>query len=267
GQRADVILGQPDEFNDLISDTGGVFVLPKANVLSSSPDTIRTPLSLAWDGTNLYVADPFDRRVLAFTVGAPNVPINGITNAASQSVYALGAVNFGGSITADNTLTVTIKGAAGTSVDYKYTVVKDDTLPGIAQKIADLINGKSGGTPDPNVLATANPGFNQVVLTSKIPGPDGNNISYSVTTAGTSSTTAATITAAVASSNLTGGTSAAEVAPGTLVTIMGNNLSDIKVAGQPNASNGIYPGTLGGVEVYFDGIKAPLLYVSPTQIN
>ena len=35
---------------------------------------------------------------------------------------------------------------------------------------------------------------------------------------------------------------------------------------QPDA-NGYYPTTLAGVTVYFDGIKAPLLSVSPTQIN
>jgi hypothetical protein len=260
GQPADIILGQPDEFVDQVTDTGGSFVLPDANVLSSSPNTIRSPLSLAWDGANLYVADPFDRRVLVFTLGSPIVPINGITNSASLNVYALGAVNFTGTITVGDTVTITIKGT-----DYKYTVVKDDTLTTIIQNLTNLINGKSG-TPDPNVIATVNVGFNQIVLTSRLPGPDGNNITYSAASAGASSSTAATEAVTAAGASLSGGTSAAEVAPGTLVTITGTNLSDTTVVGVPD-SNGYYPGTLGGVEVYFDGIKAPLIKVSPTKIE
>ncbi len=255
GQRADIILGQPDEFKDVVTDSADTF-RPDANILRSSPATIRTPLSLAWDGTNLYVTDPFDRRVLVFTVGEPNIPINGITNAASRTTYAIGAVDFAGTITADNTVTITINGT-----DYKYTIVKDDTLQKVIQNLADLINGKTTGTPDPNVVATPNPGFSELLLTSKIGGADGNSTTYSVATS-----TSATITVTTAGSFLSGGANAAEVAPGTLVTITGTNLSDTTLPGTPN-DNGDYPIRLGNVELYIDGIMSPLTYVSPTQIN
>ena len=58
------------------------------------------------------------------------------------------------------------------------------------------------------------------------------------------------------------------MAPGTLLTISGTDLSDVPtgVSGTPD-SQGYYPTSLGGVEVYFDGIKAPLVFVSSTQIN
>ncbi len=92
GQFADVIIGQPDEFTDQVTDSTNTFELD-ANVLSSSPATVRDPLALAWDGANLYVTDPYDRRVLAFTIASPNIPINGITNAFSLTTYAVGAVN------------------------------------------------------------------------------------------------------------------------------------------------------------------------------
>src|SRR5579864_4849235 len=132
GQPADVILGQPDELTDSVSDSANTFS-PDSNIQVSSPNTIRTPLALAWDGTNLFATDPFDLRVLVFTVGQPNVPINGITNAASLTAYASGTVTFAGTITANDTITVTINGTA-----YKYTVVAADTLKTIAQNIADL---------------------------------------------------------------------------------------------------------------------------------
>jgi hypothetical protein len=259
GQPADVILGQPDDLTDVVSDSTNTFS-PDANILVSSPNTIRTPMELAWDGTNLFVTDPFDRRVLVFSMGQPNIPINGITNAASQTVYAIGTIVFGGTITAGDILTITIN-----STDYAYTVVAKDTLTTIIQNMADLINGKTGGTPDPNVVARPNTGFNQLILTSRLPGTDGNNISYSskVAAATSSGTATETITGA---GNLNGGQNAAEVAPATLVTLTGTNLSDTTASGTPD-SNGFYPTTLGGAEVYFDGVKAPIVMVSPTQIT
>jgi len=255
GQPADEILGQPDEFTDQVTDSTDTFRLD-ANVLRSSPGTIRTPLSLAWDGMNLYVTDPYDRRVLAFTVGSPNIPINGITNAFSLTTYAVGAVTFSGTITAKDTATITINGTA-----YTHTVVSGDTLLSIIQNFVDLINGKNATTPDPNVLASPNPGFNQLVLTAKTGGAAGNSVTLAVTTS-----TNATIMVAASGGTLSGGADASELAPGTLITITGTNLADAAVKATPDA-NGSYPSRLGGVELYVDGIRAPLIYVSPTQIN
>jgi len=106
----------------------------------------------------------------------------------------------------------------------------------------------------------------QLLLTSKIPGVAGNNITYSVAVAAASSSATPTETATAAASTLSGGQNAAFVAPGTLVTIEGKFLSEKTATGVPN-SDGFYPTTLAGVQVYFDGIAAPLLSVSPTEID
>jgi uncharacterized protein (TIGR03437 family) len=56
------------------------------------------------------------------------------------------------------------------------------------------------------------------------------------------------------------------VAPGQLITLYGNGLGPAEPAiGLTGAAN--VPVSLGGVSVAFDGIPAPLLYVSSTQIN
>jgi hypothetical protein len=110
GQQADIILGQTDEFTDVVTDSTDTF-RPDSNILRSSPNTIRTPLALAFDGTNLYVSDPFDRRILVFTPGLATVPITGITNAASRSVFAVGSIIFRAPIKAADTVTVTINDA------------------------------------------------------------------------------------------------------------------------------------------------------------
>jgi uncharacterized protein (TIGR03437 family) len=263
GQAADEVLGQPDEFTDRVTDATNSFD-PNADVLRSSPAQIRTPMSLAWDGSNLYVSDPFDRRVLVFTPALPVIPVNGITNSASRIVSALGSITFGGTITATDTITVTINAAT-----YKYTVANNDSLATIILNLTDLINGTKTGKPDPNVIASAGVAVSQISLTSRPAGLPGNNITYSVVVAAASTTGTPTETAVAAGANLTGGQNAGFVAPGTLVTLMGNFLADVPVngvTGIPNAQ-GFLPNKLGGVEVYFDGIRAPLLFVSPTQIN
>ncbi len=52
-------------------------------------------------------------------------------------------------------------------------------------------------------------------------------------------------------------------APGAIVALFGQNLA----SGTPDLPNSPLPTTLGGTTVTFNGIAAPLYYVSPTQIN
>src|SRR5262249_10178035 len=85
----DIILGQIDDVSDAVSSFTDIF---HPLLRQSAADLTPTPTSLAWDGTNLYVADPSNRRILAFSVGEFLVPINGIRNAASMEVFALGTV-------------------------------------------------------------------------------------------------------------------------------------------------------------------------------
>jgi len=255
GQRADVIIGQPDEFSDNTTDVDqSLSFRPDDNINRSSADAIRTPLSLATDGTNLYAADPFSRRILVFSPGESDVPVNGIRNAASRDVTAIGTVDFSGTINANDTATITINGTA-----YTYTVTKEDTIASIITNLVTKINANGG---DPNVLAIANPDFNEIVLHSKLAGGEGNNITLAVSTS-----TNAQIVLTASGANLERGGTAAEVAPGTLISIFGNNLSDNTVSADVPPPGQGYPQTLGGVEVYFDGMRAPLTFVSPTQIN
>ena len=66
GARADKYLGQQNEFSDTVTDVVTAFTAD-ANIGRSSPAEIRSPMALAWDGTNLYASDPFNMRVLVFT--------------------------------------------------------------------------------------------------------------------------------------------------------------------------------------------------------
>jgi uncharacterized protein (TIGR03437 family) len=240
GAAPDLILGQPDGFTDASSD---------------AVDRLQTPMSLAWDGTNLFVSDTYNRRIVVYSPGEPNVPFAGVRNAASLQVFAVGAVTFGGTINAGDVVTVTIGGT-----DYKYTVVKDDTFATVVSALVTAINGANNGAGDPNVIAAANPVVQGLVLTSRKPGTDGNSITL-VTTVSTS----AKITSTASGANLSGGQDAAQIAPASLITIYGNHLAD--TTGVAPDTGRYLPNEIAGARVYVDGVRVPLLYASPTQIN
>lgn len=248
GARAQVVLGQQDEF----SNVNGV-----DTTLIASSAQISTPQALAWDGTNLYVSDPWDLRVMVFSPGQNLISNTAIANSASANVFALGSVVFGGTIAAGDTVTITINGTA-----YTYTVLKADTLATVIAAMTDKIDNYNNGAGDPNVEAINDATNNSdIVLVAKVSGANGDNITYSATVSST-----AVITATAGGANLAGGQNAADVAPGTLITAFGyGSLTDQEPAAAPAGQN--LPLQLAGVEFYVDGMRAPLQYVSNKQIN
>ena len=253
---ADVILGQPDENASVVTSTPDTPFRP--TVLNQSAANITpTPLGLAWDGSNLYVTDPANRRILVFTPGEPLVANNGIRNAASREIFALGSLTLAGTITANDVVKVTITGSNGTAVEHDYTMLSTDTLDTAMTGLAASINSGSG---DPAVFAEFEPTLELIKLIAREPGPDGNNIAIAV-----SGSTNATFTITASGATLNGGEDATILAPGTLMTLFGTNLADTAVAA--DLSKPQLPIDLGGVQLYCDGNRSPLTYVSPTQIN
>jgi uncharacterized protein (TIGR03437 family) len=244
---ADVVLGQPDEFSSVYSANDPL--------TTSAANITPTPTSLAWDGQNLYVADATDYRILVFSPGQPNLPINSVVNAASRAVYAAGSVVVGGTLAEKNTTTVTINGTA-----YTYTVGANDTLDGVAKALTNLINAANDGAGDPNVFAYEEDTLSTIRLIARKPGTDGNNVTL---TASVSTNSLITLTASGATLN--GGGSAGNVAPGTVVLVRGTDLAESEASADSDAQQ--LPFELAGVQLYFDGIRAPLFSVSPTEIR
>ena len=259
---ADILLGQQ----------GG-----EIDQASNATDSMNTPTSLAWDGANLYVADPYNRRITVYTPLPVNLPYQGVVNAANLVVTANGTISMGGSIHDGDVLTVTTgcggQGCLSTNTStYIYEVVATDALADVINSLVAVINTQNGG--DPNVLANADTGDSEVVLTAKVPGPNGNSITFSASTS-----TGAVLFASVSNGGtLNGGGGAANVGPGSLVSICVTTCSTVSTNSTPpftfgsntvlaDQSKPTLPTQMGGVEVYLNGIQAPLLYVSPTQIN
>jgi hypothetical protein len=240
GQPSDVTLGQLTP--ELQQDSEPERV--------SSADTIRTPMALATDGQNLFVSDPFNRRIMVFTPAEQPLPGTGVRNAASRDIFAVGAIQFESEPKENDEVTFTIG-----ERQYKYKATAGQNISHVITGLVEAINGGAG---DPEVFAVPNQTLFQILLTAKTSGDAGNAISFTV------AYSAGAQLSGTVSGTLTGGQNAAKIAPGTLVTLLGENLSDVEAFAP---TEGDLPTSLGNVEVYFDGIAAPLIYVSPGQIN
>src|ERR1700683_1038920 len=90
---ADTILGQ----------IGG-----QVDQATDAADSMNTPTTLAFDGKNLYVADPYNLRITVYTV-APNIlPYQAVVNQFNTNIYATGTITVGGTINNGDVITVTI---------------------------------------------------------------------------------------------------------------------------------------------------------------
>jgi uncharacterized protein (TIGR03437 family) len=268
GQSADFVLGQ----------IGG-----NVDQASDASDSLRTPMSLAWDGTNLYVSDTFNRRINVYSAGVNAIPYQGVRNAASLNIYALGNVALSGTITANDSATITIcsppaananttgcispsatnASTSGLTIgtDYTYKIQTNDTFDVIVNALVTAINAGNG---DPNVVAAPNLVTQTVLLAARQAGPNGNQIAYT-----TSVSTGAMITLTAAGGNLTGGGDAAKVSAGTVVSIIanpGSTLASGSASADLTTLNQL-PTNLANAQVYFNGIQAPLFSVSPTEIK
>ena len=128
GAAADVVLGQADFETLLESDGAG---------------SIRAPQALAYDGTNLYAADPFARRVLVFTPGEDEIAQDGLRNSASVAIRAFGFTVFDLSAEEGQELAQMVNDR-----EYKYTATAGDP----ARLVRDNIMEQIANDPDAEVF-------------------------------------------------------------------------------------------------------------------
>jgi hypothetical protein len=259
GASADLVLGQPAMELNQASDSSN----PEG---VAGTDSFRTPTSLAWDGQNLYVSDTYNRRVVLYTPGDFALPLTAVRNAPSPEVYAIANVTFSGNIVKDVTVSIKIGNSTDLNEDgtvkdpreYKYKTVSADTYGNIIDDFVAQINDPATG--DQWVRAIPNKPFNTLILSARQGGLLGNN----VTLATAVDPTDATLLVSTSGGNLRGGQNAARIAPNALVTVLGDDMTDVTVPAQDLTKP--LPRELGGVEFFVDGVQAPLVAVSPTRI-
>jgi uncharacterized protein (TIGR03437 family) len=117
------------------------------------------------------IAVPIDQQnpgIFAFDGEEPRTAI-----AFHTSSYATGAITVDGSIEAGDTGTITIGDRS-----YTYTVQAGDTLTSVRDAFVALINSNT----EEEVVAVPEPAFHRIQLRAKVPGPEGNGITFSATT-------------------------------------------------------------------------------------
>ena len=134
------------------------FVIGQSDFLhlteSEGPGSVRSPTSLAYDGQNLYVADPFTRRVLVFTPGEDWIDHDGIRNAAAVSIHSSGYLEFDQELPIDLEDTADIDESrlapvlpAGEEIkitlsrgEIYYTTKENDTAQMVRDTVIEMIN-------------------------------------------------------------------------------------------------------------------------------
>lgn len=259
GTPADAVLGQRSATLNLTSD--GAF----PNFVSAA-DVIRTPTSLAWDGANLYIADPYNRRVLVYTAAPRLITETGVRNAASREIFSVGSITLGGTPTENEVITIKVnfddKNKNNTSYTYKFP--KDGNFTAAINSLVNDINTKNGGNKDVIANSVIRANFFVILLTARTSGPAGDAVAVSAEVAPAKEGETPKVNAASSGANLTGGQDAAQIAAGTIVTILGEGFTDRTESIPMNSPT--LPRGLAGVEVFFDGISSPIQSVSPTQI-
>jgi uncharacterized protein (TIGR03437 family) len=263
GALADEVIGQIGVNLEIGPGELGPTTVGQATTAADSMDC---PTSLAWDGANLYVADPFNRRITVYTIEQEAIPYGGVRNGASFEINARDWFAFTGAIEAGDIVTITISlDVAGTTTTntYTYTVLASDTLDTVMDAFIKQINSANNGAGDQFVTAAADYVDDFLLVYAVTPGPNGNGIAIAATVS-----TSAQITVTPNNQYLAGGGDASQIAPGTLVSIFSNPGTVLAYAtAEADLSHDQLPRKLAETEVYFNGIESPLLYVSPTQIN
>jgi uncharacterized protein (TIGR03437 family) len=130
GAAADVVIGQPD-FQRLVESDGA--------------GSVRAPTALAHDGANLYVTDPFTRRILVFTPGEDQISQDGLRNGAAFSIHSLASVTFEREPSVDQKITIDVSDATVRfpKVLFEYTAVEGDTNLSVRDTILNMINANA----------------------------------------------------------------------------------------------------------------------------
>jgi uncharacterized protein (TIGR03437 family) len=164
------------------------------------------------------------------------------------SSKATGTISVDGTANAGDVASIIIEDR-----QYSYTVVKDDTLEIIRDRLIDAVNANL----DEKVRAFAAGVFTRVRLQAKIDGPEGNGISISAKTNDGAQVILTATNSTLCCANVAGSpvTDENPAVPGETLVVVGTGL------GLVNPQEAIYPLATGFRYVY-DGINRPNEFVS-----
>ena len=235
-----------------------------------SATTSGNTITVTANGTSLS-SGTYSGVITVFAPGAANsplyVPVTFAVGGAPIFTLAPSSVNF-----------VYQKNSAVPPAQTIQVTSTNGSVPFNAVAVAP--SGTSGGT----VFVTVSPAsgtapgtlsisLNQSVISTLAPGSYTNTINLSSSSFGGTQPLAVTLTVTQAGppniAAITNGADflATSVSPGELVSLFGSNIGPATPAGLQLTSSGMVPTTISNTSVTFNGIPAPLTYVSVNQVN
>jgi uncharacterized protein (TIGR03437 family) len=242
------------------SDATWVTVDPVEGNLGAS-----TPFRLTFNSANLAVGrHEAVVRILPSGANELRIPVTLIVQSAAQLTISQTAfpVTYVQGSGAPTNLTVNLT-SSGTPINFTATAASTGNW--LSVEPASGTTNASTGAPTPLTLRINPAGLTPGTQTGTVTIAAANSSLPPQTVTVTLTVTAPT-PPLVSSVENAGSNLQTFIAPGTLIAIKGTNLGPAAQA-FGNPVNGAYPTTLSDVRVLFDGIPAPIIYASNTQIN
>jgi uncharacterized protein (TIGR03437 family) len=271
--------------NLYIADTNNFRIRKVSNgVITTVAGTVGyTPCSVAADSAgNVYISDCVKSRLFKVSNGnATTLPAYG-SGLAFDSAGNLYMTNSGAIIEISNGVVTTIGGGTGVAFDAAGNRYIADANLGLVHKLSNgtvttfpmspplafpgdpIIVDSSGNIYDANngLLGITSPFGIAVDSSGNIYISDFIHILVLKLAGASSPPTSVSVDFIdnAASNQFLG------IAPGEIVTVKGSGLGPAQLVSARAGADGLYPTQLGGTSVQFNGIAAPLLYASATQV-
>ncbi len=137
-------------------------------------------------------------------------------------------------------------------------------LPGNGRQVGGMVSFIAALSPDGTSVTALYPALPGAAGTAIASGPKG--IAVLGANGSLLLPQAPSAPALLAAENAAGSAASGVIAPAELITLYGSNLGPATALG-PQVSNNVVASMLGGYQLLFNGVPAPLLYVAANQIN
>ncbi len=263
-----VSIGGTGNTGGSISFSTTASTLSGGNWLSVTPSTGTAPGTISIGITSVgasLAAGTYSGSVVVYGAGAANptltIPVTLNVTASPTLSLSVSGLTFSGTVSGSNPTTQTVQVTAPGAINsVTFTTAVATTSGGNWLTVSGNGTTPSTLTVGANLANLAAGSYTGTITLTPTGGAAPSVINVSLTVA---AQLVPTLTSMInAASGVLG-----NVSPGEIVSIFGSGLGPISPAGLTLNAQGNVSTTLAGVTVSFNGIAAPLTYVSSTQIN
>jgi uncharacterized protein (TIGR03437 family) len=265
-----VSIGGTSNTSGSVSFSTSVSTISGGNWLSVTPTTGTAPGTISISLTSVaasLTAGTYSGSVVVYGAGTANlngaltIPVTLTVTAAPTLTVSSAGLTFSGTVSGTNPATQTISVTAPSAINsVTFTTAVATTSGGNWLTVSGPGTTPSTLTVGANLTGLAAGTYNGTITLTPSGGAAASVVNVSLTVGAQVVPTLTNVINAASGVN-------GNVSPGEIVSIFGIGLGPVSPAGLTLNAQGNVTTTLAGVSVSFNGILAPLTYVSSTQIN